>query len=350
MTDRHGGNVYIYDREMLDFSASLNPLGMPREVREAAERAVRRSDIYPDPDCRKLTAAAEAASGIPGELFAFGNGATDIIYRLALLVRPRTALIAGPAFSEYERALAGAGCRLSRCSAGEEDGFRTDTAALGRVISEERPEAVFIASPANPAGTTVSAEELYELADICRISGSLLVIDRCFAHFLLSDKERAPLVGVVNRPGLVVLDSLTKVLAMAGLRLGYAICGSQRLAEALRDALQPWAVSTVAQEAGRAGFAILGEQASAAARHTAAEREFLSGGLRRLGLKVYASDVNYMMFRGPAPLAAALRDRGILIRVCADQPELGRDFFRIAVRRHEENRRLIEALSEVIGR
>ena len=99
----HGGDWAGYEREyglpLLDFSANVSPLGLPENVRQAVVRALDTADRYPDPLCRELREKLSERHGVPVDWILCGNGASDLIYRLALAKGPRTALVTAPACS-----------------------------------------------------------------------------------------------------------------------------------------------------------------------------------------------------------------------------------------------------------
>lgn len=342
----HGGDVTGYQlrhgRPPLDFSASLNPLGMPVAVLEAARRAVGESVPYPDPWCRRLAAAlAERLDARPENVF-IGNGAADVIHRLAQAVRPRAALIPAPAFAEYEQALAIVGCETRFHPLREEREFR-----LGEdILPEIKPglDLLFLCQPNNPTGQVAEPELLLAILRRATETGTLVAVDECFCHFVEQSRRYTLLGQIGHFHNLVLIDSFTKLYGMAGIRLGYAVSRDERLVAALHRAGQPWAVSTVAQEAG---LAALSETAyverSLAFLH--AERDWLGHELERLGLRIFGSRANYLFFRAArADLSARLEDVGILIRDCGNFRGLCPGYYRVAVRLREENARLVEAL------
>ena len=146
----HGGNVYR-TRCRIDFSASINPLGMPERVRRAAEQAVIRCDKYPDPDAlhlRKAIAGRELPQ-CPGEEYVLtGNGAAELIFALTAAVRPKTALLIAPDFVEYEQALHFFGCRILWYTNRRENGFRPGEDLLERISPEI--DMIFFSVPNNP--------------------------------------------------------------------------------------------------------------------------------------------------------------------------------------------------------
>ena len=119
---KHGGDIYS-DENCIDFSANINWRGMPARVRKAAWDGVAKSGNYPDPECRRLTAAIAKREGLKQEQVICGNGAADLIFSLARARQPQHALLFSPTFFEYEQALRSVGCELKRYELKEERGF-----------------------------------------------------------------------------------------------------------------------------------------------------------------------------------------------------------------------------------
>ena len=342
MTFQHGGDTEAFRQEyggdILDFSANCNPLGMPESASAAAVEAVCRHTGYPDPFCRALRAAIARQEGLlPGQVLC-GNGAADLIFRLALAVRPRRALLAVPCFSEYEAALQTVGCAVEYVYLREEHGFALTEAFLQALTPEI--DMVFLCSPNNPTGRCIE-EALFEQIRLrCEENQIVLVLDACFAEFL-----PVPPRGLPPGQSVVVLKAFTKFYAMAGLRLGYALSRNEELLQKIADCGQPWSVSAPAQAAG---IAALSDEAYAEATRTliAKERDFLQQGLRCLGATVYDSQANYVFFRAAPEWGGALRRQGIFLRDCANYRGLTPGYYRAAVRTRQENERLLAAIQQ----
>ena len=347
----HGGDLYAarqaYGGPVLDFSANLNPLGMPPGVRAAAMEAVDEAVHYPDPLCRALRGGIALRDGVRAEQVVCGGGGADLIFRLCGALRPGRALVSAPTFSEYEQALGAVGCRVERHALAEEENF----ALTPRLFSRIKPglDLCFLCSPNNPTGQIISLPLIRGAAEACRGVGAVLVVDQCFLE--LSDgREGAELSQWLEEfPNLVLLRAFTKSYAIPGLRLGYCLTGNRELAEGLYACGQPWPVSGPAQAAGLAALECPQWPAQARAL-IGEERVFLAEGLAGQGLKVYPSQANYLLFRaaGDDSLKERLLGRGVLIRSCANYPGLGPDYYRSAVRTHEENEALLAALREVL--
>lgn len=345
----HGGDWAGFEQEFgglpLDFSANISPLGVPDGVRRAIAEAAAEADRYPDPLCRAVSAAIAETEGCPTEYVLCGNGAADLLFRLALAKRPRRALIPAPAFAEYAAALETVGCTVERYVLREKSGFLVDEGLLAAI----RPgiDVVFLCEPNNPTGRTTPPDLLRRVLDRCGEVGALLVVDECFGDFL-DDPEAHTMTGqLVKHPNLLILKAFTKLYAMAGVRLGYCLCSDGTLLDGMRRSGQPWAVSTLAQTAGIAAL----KETDYVARVRALiqrERPFLMEGLRNLGLRVIPGEANYLLFRSERPLLEPLRRRGILLRNCGNYPGLDDTWYRTAVRTREENERLLKALGEVL--
>ena len=346
----HGGDVYSARQksggEPLDFSANINPLGMPPGVVAAAAASLQSCVHYPDPLCRELRAAIAEREHVPVETVVCGNGAADLIFRLAMALRPKKALLPAPTFAEYEQALSSVGCGVSHVLLREETGFALEEDFLQALTPEI--DLAFFCNPNNPTGRTAPRELLQKLLARCLELGIVVVMDECFNDFL-EEPERHTLRGMLQgAPNLVLIKAFTKSYAMPGLRLGYCLCGSAALAEQLFACAQPWGVSIPAQAAG---IAALRETTylERMRRLIETERVWLSAQLRSLGCKVYPAEANYILFRTETetPLREQMQEQGVLIRSCGNYRGLDGRYYRVAVRSHEENERLISALRRV---
>ena len=346
----HGGDTLTaqtaYGGAVLDFSANLNPLGMPPQAAEAAAEAARNASAYPDPLCRALRAAIAAHDGVGAEQVICGNGAADLIFRLAFALKPRRALVTAPTFSEYAAALGCAGCEVASHLLRPEDSFDLGEDFLQCI--DGTVDLVLLCTPNNPTGRLIHSGLLEGAAARCQECGARLVVDECFLP--LSDGAGPGLVPLLSKyPNLFLLRAFTKSYAMAGLRLGYGLSADLALLETLYRFAQPWSVSTPAQAAGVAalGCPQWPEEARAL---VARERPRLAAGLEALGLTVTPGQANYLLFRAPgrADLREAVLTKGILIRSCANYRGLDSDYYRVCVRTGEENGRLLSALREVL--
>ena len=346
----HGGDVLTasarYGGPVLDCSANLNSLGLPPAVGEAAAEAAKIAAPYPDPLCRALRAAIAAHDGVEPEQVLCGGGAADLIYRLVYALGPRRALVTAPAFSEYEAALAAAGCAVARHLLRRERNFDVDEGLLEAIGPDT--ELVFLCTPNNPTGRLIDQELLLAAAEKCRGLGAVLAVDECFLPLACGGPGLAP--WLEEYPNLLLLRAFTKSYAMAGLRLGYALCADTALLERMSAGGPPWSVSTPAQAAGLAALTQCPHWPEKARAFLEGERPALAEGLSALGLDVVPGQANYLLFRaaGVTDLKERMLTKGVLIRSCANYHGLGEDWYRVCVGQAEQNRRLLAALREVL--
>ena len=335
----HGGNVYAH-AGCVDFSASLNPLGMPQSVREALCDGVDAFGCYPDPACTELVRALAAFEQVPCEWVLACAGATDAFARVCAALRPPHALVCAPCYSGYEQALEQVGSEVVCHTLSAERGFVLEDVP----VAHSGASVVFVANPNNPTGLCVERDVLVRCLDRAREAGALVVLDECFVDLT----QHAGSNDLLARyPNLVIVKAFTKTFALAGLRLGYALCSDAELLERLRAAGQPWAVSVPAQIAGVA-CADQGDYLARSRRLVAHERERLSQALASHGLAVVPSDANYLLFCGPRGLDQKLLARGILVRTCDNFRGLDNTWYRVAVRLPAQNAKLVDALGEVL--
>lgn len=346
----HGGDWAGYrarfGHDALDFSANVSPLGLPQGVADAIVAALPTADRYPDPLCRELRTALSRAEQLPEPWILCGNGAADLIYRLVWALKPRRALLPAPTFAEYAAALESAGCEVERETLHEADDFAVTEAFVQAV--NQNVDLVFLCQPNNPTGQITPPELVQRLVRRCADCGAVLVVDECFLDFLLQRDTLTAKPLLQTAPNLVILKAFTKLYAMAGVRLGYALCSDTALLDKMRAAGQPWAVSGLAQAAG---LAALEETAYADSVRTliADQRPRLAAGLRALGLRVVDGQANYLLFRAPADFGAKLRRHGAVVRGCGNYPGLDETWYRTAVRTQKENEQLLKIMREVLA-
>ena len=330
----HGGNPLALSC-VTDFSANINPMGMPDRVRKAFIQSADELERYPDPYCVKLREKIGKSLDISADNIVCGNGADDLIYRITHAFQPRKALLCAPAFSEYSKALKESGCEITEHFLSEKKDFEADHSLLDKLHDAD---IFFLCSPNNPTGRIVSQDVLAKAAEICLKEDILLVCDESFLDFTDSKGIMPYMNGNV-----VILRSMTKIYAIPGLRLGYAVFGDPCKAAKTASTGQFWSVSSPAQACGLAALDET-EYIRKSSIYVRNEREYLMSEMNKYVAKVYPSDANFILFRDKADLDDELFSQGILIRNCSNYSGLGNGFFRIAVRRHNENEQLINAL------
>lgn len=342
---RHGG-IHFEKPNMIDYTANINPLGMPESVRIAAERGIKDAIYYPDISCRELREGISNKEGIPQDMIQVGNGAAELIFLICQALNPKKALLIAPSFQEYEQALESVDCVCVYHDLRETNDFRLDMEAfLNQIEKEKGLNILFICNPNNPTGALIKKEELFKILDVCKTSHIFCVIDECFLDFAQGESMVPYLEDYRN---LMVIKAFTKLYAMPGLRLGYGMTGDRGLMQRIQEKKQPWNVSVPAQYAGIAALQEV-EFAEKSILYLKKEREYL---LRKMEeghfyKKIYPSQANYIFFLAERTLGDELYEKGYAIRDCSNYRNLGAGYYRIAVRQHEDNVRLLSAWQEI---
>ncbi|QXE86049.1 threonine-phosphate decarboxylase CobD [Geomonas nitrogeniifigens] len=349
----HGGNVFAVARNLglaperiIDFSASINPLGMAPGVREALTASLDRLLHYPDKGAAELKQALAAYHGVEPSQIAVANGSTELIHLLPRTFQGKKALVVAPAFAEYALALERAGWQIEYFTLSPADDFALDVAALAQRVADGY-DMLFLCNPGNPAGNLQPLREIAGVVDLCRESGTFLVLDEAFIDFC---EEESAKHLVVRNPRAVLLRSMTKFFGIPGLRLGYAIAAAETVAE-IAAQQDPWSVNTAAQVAGIASLADQ-DYCRRTRSYVDEERARLAAALADVpGLKVFPGRANYLLVRilragvSAGQLREALLAKGMMIRDCSNFQGLDASFFRVAVRLEEENDLLLRGLA-----
>lgn len=339
MTVMHGGDVWQGDdpSEYLDFSANLNPEGPPDWVRAAMAQGLERARYYPDPRGRAARAGMAAFLGLPEACVLPTSGGIEAAALVADFTQRAGEgarnVVAQPTFQEYGR-LCGAYRNADR------EGL------LRHAFSEG--ETLWLCNPNNPTGDALSRVGLLRLSDRAGAAGARLVVDEAFIGYC---PEASVADRVASRPSLIVLGSLTKLLAIPGIRLGY-LAAHPTVIEALERRLPPWRLNCAA-EAVAAALPGHGDDFASIRALNEGRRARFCERLRALGIKVYPSRANFVMCdfgRDMRPAVEALLGKRILVRPCGMFPGLTHGHVRLCVRTDEENARLAEALRALLAR
>lgn len=343
---KHGGDIYNHVN-CIDFSANINLLGMPMKVKEAIQRSISSCEHYPDVEMRRLKQSLADRENVGISNIICGNGAAELIFSVVMTIKPKKALIFAPGFYEYEQALKFVGCELVIYRLLESDDFVLKENHQNEILQmiDESFDIVFVCNPNNPTGVLTEKTFLEKLALKCLSCKTVLVVDECFLDFI-DEKQSYTVTNLIERyNNLFVLKAFTKIFAIPGIRLGYALCSNEELLLKMKEGIQPWNVSVPAQEAGIAACS-LPEFEKQTRTVVNEEKRFLIDVLNKAGFKIYGSKANYIFFKANKDFEEKMIRNNILVRNCANYRGLNEGFFRIAVRTHEENIQLKAALLE----
>lgn len=352
----HGGNVSEISRiygidedKIIDFSANINPLGYPPGLREAVIKDFDSVLNYPDIDSFDLVSELSEYHGISQNCILVGNGSTEFMYSIPLTFKPQKALIVTPAFSEYEKGLKMVGTKVSYFQTDEKEDFSPDIAKLCKYLRDGF-DIVYFCNPANPTGVLMSKENLCSIIACAQEAGTLFVIDEAFIDFA---EEWSVKKEVLRFSNLIVLRSMTKFFAIPGLRIGYVIASTPCIAK-IRETRPPWTVNSLGQRAAANALSDR-DYIMDTRQYVTNEREFLMAALSEIpGLKTYKSVANFLLVfmdnrisLNSKELRDYLAKNGVLIRDCSTFQGMGDRYFRVAVKKHEQNIILIEKLKEM---
>lgn len=413
----HGGNLAwaasfarCRVEDILDFSASISPLGPPDSVIQAIQAAMDNIRHYPDPQNRELTQLLSQLHNLPYDWILPGNGSAELLTLVGRdLARFAATVLITPAFGDYYRALrgyeakvlessiqlvahasgniaSGSGLKIPETNISETHIPEVQTVSSELGVQTKMPSTymcsqlgifdnrhekdrdenrefknldfgnfelakglgLIVNNPHNPTGILFTREAILPLL----AKFQMVVVDEAFMDFLPPSQSQSLVEMVGDYPNLVILRSLTKFYSLPGLRIGYAIAQPEILKrwQSWRD---PWSVNVLATAAAIAALNDKDFQ-QATWKWLPPTRQHLYGDLASIpGLKPLPGAANYLLVRTNCPATQLQRElleqHRILIRDCVSFPELGEGFFRVAVRTQEENRRLVEGLRSLLA-
>jgi histidinol-phosphate aminotransferase len=343
-----GGYSLPEDVAMLASNESPDP-PLPQVV-EAIRRTLTGLNRYPDPSYSALRRALSARYGVPANRIAVGNGSVEILLAAgdALLEPGAEVVYAWPSFSVYPHLAAASGARAITVPLDDRDGHDLDAMAT-EITAATR--LVVVCNPNNPTSTALPLDALAAFVD--RVPPHVAVLlDEAYCEFGLLDDPDASVDLLERHPNLVLLRTFSKVYGLAGLRVGFALCGSEAFVRAVDQVRQPFFLNTAAQAAA---VEALKHQDAVAERveRAVVARVTVQEGLERLGLWVAESQANFCWLHLPdevpeADVVAGLRERGVLVRAGA---ALGREgALRVTYGTPRENERFLTALGEILPR
>lgn len=383
----HGGNIYrlaeelkMQERKVMDFSASVNPLGVSKKIKTEMRKHLKCLHNYPDPEAKRLRKRLAQYHGIDLETILCGNGSTEFIYLIIKALRPQKVLIPAPTFSEYERAIilqntppppppllqgegkgGGESQTFGLWNSGfikyfmldNKNGFEiipdkfiaTMKGDINSELSDTPCEMAFLCNPNNPTGRLLRGDDVKRIADAAKEFKCYLIVDEAFIDFCADDSV---IKDVRDNPYLIVLRSMTGFYALSGLRIGYGIF-PQHLIERLKKYKEPWTINNLAQ---RAAVVALKDKVyrSETFKLIKGEKKFLEKSFRKIGIEFFDSDVNFYLLKinNANELCQQLKRKGILLRDCSIFRGLDSTYLRVAVKSHKGNTILIKELTSIL--
>ena len=356
MLNGHGGNInqicsrYGLDPdEIIDFSASINPLGCPEGVRKAISERFADIKNYPDSECTSLRKAIADKVYCNESNIIIGNGSNELFYLIPRALKPKQGILLQPTFSEFKDALCNANVEVVEIvnDSGRFPIINKDIRRLKNI----KEGMVFLCNPNNPTGQLTLKEEILEL--VKDNTNRLIVVDEAFMDFVDEDEKYSAIKEAPLMDNLIVVRSLTKFYGFPGLRLGYLVANESTVNK-LMQFKEPWTVNTFAQIAGQVAINDV-EFASNTREYMSGEKAFLYEGLSKInGIRPFQPSVNFILVRidnveiTSSEIQDLLIKDNIFIRDCSNFIGLSEKYFRVAVKTRDENQKLLRALKLVM--
>jgi len=351
---QHGGDksfacerANVGEDQIIDFSASINPLGPPKSVLAELPHLGQHIAVYPDSQSTVLKNQLGKNFNIEPEGMVVTNGSMELIFLLPhLFTMGDEVLIVSPCFSEYKKAFDLAKIVTNSFVCGENEYSGSAKSIFSELEKNPRIKGVVLGHPNNPTGRLWDKRELQELLEFCEREKRFLIVDETFIEFCEPGQS---LIGQIEtKEFLILIRSLTKFYALPGLRLGYGTM-HPRHAKIIEKFRPSWSVNALAQHLGCT--ALLDEQFAIESRNNnAKQKQNLFQALSKMKpLKVFPSDANFILFQllnefSPEQFYLLLIQKGILLRNCGNFSGLDFSYFRVAVRGEADNQKLLTAL------
>jgi threonine-phosphate decarboxylase len=321
---------------------------MPQDLKEKMIKAIDHIDIYPE--ISGITATNKIASDLNVEngQILLGNGGIELIYLFARSFSPVRAIIVQPTFNEYERAMKLYGSEVFHHILQEENQFKLDLVKLHEDINQVNPDVVFFCNPTNPSSAFFDTGELKEFISSQKNKELIWFVDESFIEFTGESK----MTELLNTDNILLLRSLTKFYAMPGIRIGYLL-GMETLISKMAKYKEPWTVNSLALTAAENVYNYK-EYKKETITYINKERKFIKEYLDEISnLKYYPSYTDFFLCRTKKmtniELQKELLKEGVYIRTCNDFVGLGVQYFRFAIKNHENNEILMKSLKKVLG-
>jgi histidinol-phosphate aminotransferase len=340
--------AYAMTGDVVMLASNESPFKPLEPVVEAASRALSGLNRYPDPASNKLRKALSDRYGVPASRIATGNGSVEILMAAGeALLEPGAELVySWPSFSVYPHLAAASGARDIRVPPAEDD-FHDLDAMRKEITAATR--LVIVCNPNNPTSTALPLDEISMfIADVPR--NVAVILDEAYCEFNVLDDPDASIELLRRHTNLVLLRTFSKVYGLAGLRAGFALCGSEAFKVAVDQVRQPFFMNAAAQAAATEALRHQ-DEVTKRVESTIAERIALEDELRELGLEPAQSQANFVWLHLPEGIAedsvlSGLADRGVFVR---SGKALGREgALRVTVGTESDNRRFLDALRELL--
>jgi len=347
----HGADVnqmiskYNKSENILDFSSNINPY-TPKNIEEYVLEGLKNSIKYPDIEYINLRENIASYLNLNYEYIVPGNGASEIIYMIMNVLNGRLAIL-NPTFSEYERA-----ATINNLEVVDlylDEGFKVDIRDIEKNI--DKFDFLFVCSPNNPSG---NVQNLVELLDLLKRHDKIMIVDETFMEFV-HESDKYSLVEYVNKySNLFIIKAVTKFFGLPGIRLGYGITSNKNILQDIWSIKEPWTVNSFAENICKYIFKDI-DYIRNTKDYFEKEISYMLKELNKIdSIECFNTDTNFILLKLKKHDSNYIKEKlfinkDILIRDASNFKGLDKKYIRVAVKKREENERLITALREIMG-
>ena len=358
MERKHGGNIFQAARQkgltaenIIDFSANINPLGMSPKAKKIIASSCSAVSNYPDNEAYEFINELSIYHDLPANNFIVGNGSSEFISLLPAILRPKSVLMVAPTFSEYAYNFHRAKGVVFYLNTQKKDGFAAERKTLLDELKRGY-SALYLCNPCNPTGVMLPADMVEEIITAASKKGTCVILDESYMDFSENNSVKSM---VKKHDNLIILRSMSHFFAMPGLRIGYVISHIKHI-EKIRERQTPWSVNAIAQQAGIESLKDLGFIQKSIKYNNDTLPAFAKDLQSLPFLTVFESHANFILFRinqsahiNPEELYEKLLAKKLLVRMCGDFQELDNSFFRVSVKKKNDNKKLVSIMKKIMG-
>lgn len=348
----HGANPHrLYEQlsiqkplQIIDFSENVNPAGPPMFIQENWGELFHLISRYPDPQGQPFLSAVADFHGVSEAQILLGNGAAEIFSLLALLFHQKRAIVIDPTFSEYEATLAVNDVEIIHLEVEDIATWKLPIESIIRAM--QQADVLYLCTPNNPTGVLPSKEDLLSLMEEGKKVNCSIVLDEAFIDWIGEDASMIPYIK--DNPHIMIVRSMTKMYAIAGVRLGYMVA-SPTIIERLQQKTSHWHINGLAAAIGAACLKE-SKYRDEAIRYAQESRKELTSFLQRYGCQTTKSMTNYVSFQLPQPKQSklffhAMLEKGIVLRHTENFRGMNGEWFRVGMK----DEKAMQALQKEMG-
>ena len=352
----HGSDIekieerfHIPKEQIMQFGANVNPYGLSSLLQEELAKKINCITNYPDPSYRELRTSIGNYCSCPMDHIIVGNGSTELISHMAHFLRPQSALVIAPTYSEYAREIGLSGGQITYFKLEEALSFQIQVDALLDELSKSY-DMLILCNPNNPTSTAINQNDLKRVLAFAKDMNTFVVIDETYIEF---DPDMDTITAVPlsdSFDNLIILRGISKFFAAPGLRLGYAITSNLSLIAQINEQKNPWSVNSIAEQAGCIMFqdkAYIDQTKALIHKEQRRIYDILS---ESADYHPYLPHGNFILVKilkeGLTASDLFLRaiKKGMMIRDCSDFMYLDQHYFRFCFLFPEDNDRLLDCL------